>query len=154
MCAKNNITRKTIIFYSISIAIIVALIIFIANYKFVTVQGISMMPTYSDGQILLIKRGDSDIAIGDTIVFKANNEYSIKRVLARENDNVKISGGLLYVNEVKIQTFLCDNSSKEYYLQSNQYFVVGDNQSKSYDSRDYGPINSNQILGKVVLAFW
>ena len=113
-----------------------------------------MMPTYSDGQILLIKRGDSDIAIGDTIVFKANNEYSIKRVLARENDNVKISGGLLYVNEVKIQTFLCDNSSKEYYLQSNQYFVVGDNQSKSYDSRDYGPINSNQILGKVVLAFW
>ena len=39
-------------------------------------------------------------------------------------------------------------------LNQNEYFVIGDNLIQSTDSRDFGPITSDEILSKVILKIW
>ena len=60
----------------------------------------------------------------------------------------------IYVNDIHISPYSCDTALEQIYtLTDNQYFVIGDNFNASIDSRMYGPIRLNDIIGKVIY-FW
>jgi signal peptidase I len=110
---------------------------------------------------------------GDVIVFtesglsqfgQTDTKQLIKRVIGLPGDRVVVSGGMYTVyNKTHPQGFDPDKSlpygknipttsgNIDVTLGKNQLFVSGDNRPDSLDSRAFGPINANQVVGKLVL---
>ena len=152
MCKKNNISGQKIISNLITVLILVVCIVFCFNFKFVKIDGESMYPHYYDGQYVLIDKDFENLEYNDIIVFKIDDGYAVKRIVAVADDTVSLSNKSVYINGVKFSPYTYNGRiDKNYQLTPNNYFVIGDNHLVSYDSRDYGPINKSQIIGKVVI---
>lgn len=135
------------------------------------VQGQSMEPTFYEGQRLLISRVNYLFDTpdhGDIIVFNSPNPLSdnesplIKRVIGLPGDVIEIrdtqvyrNGELLdeegYIN-APCRTFKCPDD--EWVLGNDEYFVMGDNRNQSRDSRDFGPVSADLIIGEAIFRFW
>ena len=76
----------------------------------------------------------------------------IKRVVGFEGDEIQIKNGDIYNNGTLIKFLnISKNNTKEdvtYIVPNNSIFVIGDNRSNSIDSRIYGAVNINQIIGR------
>jgi signal peptidase I len=88
-------------------------------------------------------------------------KFIVKRIIGIPGDIIDIQDGLLYINDelqeedyIKGQTFESSNFSYPIEIQDNQVFVLGDNRENSSDSRDLGPIEYNQIIGRVKFRLW
>ena len=113
-----------------------------------------MYPKLSNGQVVLINKICENIQPDDIIVFKTDVGYSIKRVIAINNDVIELKEKSIFINCAKISPYTYDGDSYiRYTLGKDEYFVVGDNYSISCDSRDYGPIQKSSIIGKVIIEF-
>lgn len=105
----------------------------------------------------------------DVIVFrypKNPSQYFIKRVIALPGETLTVKDGrVIIANEENPAGFILDES--EYLppelktsgeivikLEDEQYFVMGDNRSASHDSRSWGPLEKDKIIGKVLLRAW
>jgi signal peptidase I len=120
----------------------------------------SMSPTIEPGDYLLIKkfnnqykRGDIILAKGATIGLKAD---FIKRIIALPNEHIKIQDGEILIDDKILRIkYIKGNISGnvDLVLKEDEYFVLGDNIEKSYDSRHFGPIKKDDILGKVIWGF-
>jgi signal peptidase I len=107
------------------------------------------------------------ISRGDVIVFRMPTDNAIvtKRVLAIEGDTIAggaesttVNGQLLsepYLLHNDSQT-LIDASPKfgPVHVQPNELFVVGDNREQSYDSRYFGPLDVNRVIGKALFIYY
>lgn len=91
-----------------------------------------MQPTLQSGQYVLARKTNQDIGNGDVIIIQVNNKQIVKRVAALPNERISYNG-------------------KEIALHKDEYYVLGDNQEHSVDSRLFGPIKKEQIIGKVLL---
>lgn len=141
------------------IAIFLALLvstIMIKMYHPVFVSGISMEPTFQNGNVLISTSefDYDDIKIGDVIVFKEKIQL-IKRVVAKDGDTVSIVGGILFVNGEKspyqFESIDSPGILKEpYTLKAQELFCLGDNRNHSTDCRDFGAISFNQIKYKII----
>lgn len=158
--------------------IFVLSVIFFITQRFffapVMVDGDSMEPTLSDGDYLLLNKV-SDVERFDIIVFpppdEADTQY-IKRVIGMPGDTVEYRQDVLYVNGEPVEEpFLEDIPDDElmFYVSGNfsllsllgeeevpegHYFVLGDNRMNSRDSRSFGFVNEEKVLGKVSLRYW
>ncbi len=110
-----------------------------------------------------------EIVRQDVAVFrfpKNTEEFFIKRVIGLPGESVEIrQGKVLIFNEQYPKGFVLDESA---YLSSavltqdmarmeigpDQYFAMGDNRMFSYDSRAFGPIGKDKIVGRVLLRAW
>lgn len=100
----------------------------------------------------------------DDMLSKINREEGhlrlVKRVIGVPGDVIEIKDGLVYRNgEALVEdyiTVLTGAKTMEYPLTvpEGQYFVLGDNRTVSYDSRDFGCIPAEKIEGKLLLRFW
>ena len=146
---------------------LVSLAIFLFVYVFLVqphrVKGGSMLPNFSDGELLLTEKVSyyfSKPARGDVIVFEAPNAHKvdfIKRIvglpgetISIKNDSVEINGHPLSENYTNSQT----QGNLTITLDQNQYFVLGDNRNASSDSRSFGPINKSSFRGRAWLVYW
>jgi len=86
-------------------------------------------------------------AKGDTITLNVNNIDSWKQLIVFETgqNSVRREGTIITVN---------DKPTREYVVQKDHYFVMGDNFNNSKDSRYFGFINEDMILGKVLFIYW
>ena len=140
---------------------LVSLAIFLFVYVFLVqphrVKGESMLPNFSDGELLLTEKVSyyfSKPARGDVIVFEAPNAHKvdfIKRIVGLpgetvsiENETVEINGHPLSENYTNSAT----QGNSTITLDQNQYFVLGDNRNSSSDSRSFGPINKSSFRGR------
>jgi len=148
----------------IAIAIVIPIRVFIAQ-PFV-VSGSSMVPTFENGQYLIINEISyrlSDPERGDVVVFrypKDTTKFFIKRVIGLPGEKVEIHGNTIrIINAAHPDGFTLEEpyvkniSSNEmnYDLQADEYFVMGDNRSASSDSRYWGPVPRNLFIGKTFL---
>ena len=171
-----NILKKISLFFLDIIETgVVALSIFVIVYLFVLqpheVKGNSMLPNFEHGQFLLTDKISYRLGNpqrGDVIVFKAptNTQFDyIKRIIGLPEDLVMIRGGNVYINNQKLEeTYLpadfSNRSGKTFQegvavrIPSGQYFVMGDNRNHSSDSREWGTVPRENIVGRVLLRYW
>lgn len=108
---------------------------------------------------------------GDIIVFRYPRnpqEYFIKRVIGLPGEKVLMKEGNVYIvnkenpDGIKLEENYLAGDVKTYsmnegeavILESDNYFVMGDNRNSSKDSRNFGPVNKSFIIGKVLLRGW
>ena len=152
--------------------LLVVMMILSFAFKHSAVSGESMMPTFNDGDRLIISNLFYTPHRGDVIVFddRTNDGYDdepiIKRIIALEGDAVKIEGGTLYIKISGSEDFIVADyvnemntplrDMNEIIVPEGEMFVMGDNVTGSKDSRDpaVGTVKVESILGKVILRFY
>lgn len=127
----------------------------------VIVSGISMYPTFSDGDVMWAKKFDiKELSRYQTVVAKIGGKYVIKRVIALPNEAIQIIDGFVYVDGEKLEGDYGDKTSTygcaadALILKEDEYFLMGDNRDNSLDSRTYGPVRIKDIKGIVVFRFF
>lgn len=107
---------------------------------------------------------------GDVVVFVYPEDPTkdfIKRVVALPGDTVEIRQGMLYLNGSKVDASYTRfevppgeratsprDSLEQLKLQPGQYFMMGDNRDRSYDSRFWGPATRDAIEGRAMFIYW
>jgi signal peptidase I len=130
------------------------------------VEGHSMAPTLEDNDRLIVNKLIYRLTIPkpDDIVmlyYPANPDKSfVKRVIAKENDTVRIVDGKVYVNneprdDVFVPpTYRSHEDFSSLTVKPGYYFVMGDHRNNSSDSREWGEVPRKYIIGKVQLRWW
>lgn len=157
---------------TILIAASIFLVIYIFLMRPFEVSGDSMYPTYKNGEYILtnlIFLRFEEPQKGDVIVFKApedpDKDY-IKRVIATPGDTVMVSENRVYVNGQQldesdylsstVQTpsgrFLEEGETVS--VPEDNYIVMGDNRPHSSDSREWGFLPKEDIIGKSFFVYW
>lgn len=178
---ENTIKRIGSFFVDTIETVVIALSIFLVVYLFLMqphqVDGLSMFPNFHDKDYILTDKVSyrlSNPKRGDVVVFHAPNRAEcpkgtacdfIKRVVALPGESIQIRDGGYYVNGQKLPesyigpdvltkgaNFLGEGTI--YQLKANEYFVSGDNRPHSSDSRQWGPISKEEIVGRGFLRYW
>ena len=111
-----------------------------------------MAPTLSSGQVAIVNKNVDKYQENDIVVFNTETYgVCVKRIVGVEGDTIKITNNKVFKNNIEIPSY--ENigyEDAEYKLKNNEYFVVGDNSRASIDSRNYGVICYDDIIGKVI----
>lgn len=163
-------------FEALYTALILALLIkafIIEAYK---IPSSSMLDTLQIGDRIFVNKfiyNFHDINVGDIVVFKTegipgldseNKPYYIKRVVGLPGDEIQIRGGHIYRNGKLLDspdffvenryTTLYSSSSNKFIVPDDQLFVFGDNSANSWDSRAWGGVPVENVMGKAVFRYW
>jgi signal peptidase I len=161
---------------------VLAVILFLALYLFLVrphqVRGDSMYPTFKDGEYLLTEMVSyhllkKDPQRGDVIVFRSPQQPNldfIKRIIALPGEKIKVENGDVFIiNDANPQGFLIDEPyiaesvetfgrrtirDGEIFSAEGGYVVMGDNRERSSDSREWGLVKAEAIVGKVWVRYW
>jgi signal peptidase I len=167
---------KNSIFDLVEMLIMCSLIIslvYIFVGQLLEVDGNSMYPTYLNGERLVAEKISlryKEISRGEVVVFQhpdiPEKHLLIKRVIALPGETFEMKNGLVYINGQKLEEPYLQSSTvtqeisggiyKEgvkYTLDNNSYVLLGDNRGQSTDSRYFGPVNKDKIIGRVVLVY-
>jgi signal peptidase I len=98
---------------------------------------------------------------GDVIVFKYPidpRQNFVKRVIGLPGDRIEIERGQVYVNGIPIDEPYVENGSREvlpeHVVRPHSYYVLGDNRAQSDDSRHWGDVPEDNIVGEVAVTYW
>lgn len=159
--AYNKALRGTV--YVLTIVAAVAVLIATLVLPVLQIEGTSMEPTLSNGDIVLLTK-TTRFDRGELCGFTWNNKLLIKRVIGLPGDWIEIdTDGTIYLNgdkldEPYVQQMALGECDLEFPFQvpQEQYFVVGDMRESSIDSRNtmIGCIPKDQIVGKVFFRVW
>jgi signal peptidase I len=151
-------------FAILAVIIVVPIRMFIAQ-PFI-VSGSSMVPTFEDGQYLIVDEISYHLenpVRDDVVVFrypKDPSKFFIKRIIGLPGETVDIKGSDVYITNsehpdgFKLDQSYVKNESQNnthFELKDGEYFVMGDNRSASSDSRYWGAVPKNLLIGKVFL---
>lgn len=135
------------------------------------VEGSSMEPDFHNGEYLLVEKLGYRLhqpARGDVIVFKYPNNPSvnyIKRIIGLPGETVRVFESQVFVNGKILneqylspdeRTVVSQNPETPYEvaLNSDQFFVMGDNRQHSSDSREWGALGRDFIIGKSAFVLY
>lgn len=151
---KKNYIKEFLPYFMI-ILVVVLIKTFVVSP--IRVNGASMDPTLNDKDIMLLDEISyrfSDIERFDIVVVKEEDEYLIKRVIGLPGETVEYKNDKLYIDGKYVKE---DFKHKETFdfsttLGKDEYFIMGDNRTNSTDSRVFGPISRDKIMGKTSLT--
>lgn len=120
-------------------------------------QGLGMFPTAADGDLVLVRRMSGEWNRDDLIVYRWEGEQYLGRIAALERDEVMMNdSGSLLVNgsvrdgQVLYPTYARGNEVFPQQVPEGAVYILGDHRTQSRDSRDFGSIPQNGIVGKVI----
>ena len=119
-----------------------------------TFNGHAMEHTFYDGDYIFIRTVDvAQIERGDIIAFRFSEQGNfVRRVIALPGETIEIEAGQIFVDSELLSepyTESLPESLAPLRLESDQYFVLGDNRQEGLDSADFGPVLADQIFGRV-----
>lgn len=121
------------------------------------VEGNDMYPALRDGDLALVYRLQGEYSRGDVIAYRSGGERHFGRIVATAGDEVIISeSGALLVNsqlesgEILFPTTMEDGGEYRCKVLPGQVFVLGDYRTQARDSREFGPIQLNDVEGKLI----
>ncbi len=154
----------------ISLAIILPIRYFLVQPFYV--KGASMEPTFDDREYLIIDELSYRLRHaerGEVVVFRYPldpRQFFIKRVIGLPGETVKVSGRkVTIINAAHPDGFILDETAylspdvptegeRTIKLSHDEYFVMGDNRTASLDSRIFGPLPAQDVVGRVWIRGW
>ncbi len=160
---------------------VMALALFAVAYLFVfqphQINGNSMFPNFRDKEMLITEKVSFYLRKpkrGEIIVFKypRAHEYDyIKRVIGLPGEAIEIKNGKIFIYDKEHpegfalgEPYLRSDSKTEggaflkegekYKIPEGEYFLMGDNRARSSDSRDWGTVKEEEIVGKAWFRYW
>jgi signal peptidase I len=158
---RSHLAREIVETIVLTILIFLVIRFVVQSYH---VVGTSMQPGLSNDEYVLVNK----IAYlfhpperGDVIVFHYpldTNQDFIKRVIGLPGDTITTDATNVWVNGVQLKesyiSIKANPSGSSWKVPPNQYFVLGDNRGVSDDSRIWGFVPRDYIVGKAVLVYW
>ena len=127
----------------------------------IKVNGPSMEPLLKNNQIMLLNKTaywNKPPQRFDLVVVKVDGVVIIKRIIGLPQETLSIRDEQLYINNQVIKQPFITTQTLDYELSSpipkDRYFVMGDNRILSQDSRSFGVVGDEHIIGRVDLSFW
>jgi len=164
---------KKILWENIEMIFIAILIVAPIRYFLVQpfiVHGSSMEPNFYTQDYLIVDELSYRFRTPEryeVIVFKAPNhpdQYYIKRIIGLPSESIKVedgnisvfdsSGSLIPLNQDFLPEGVNTSGNLNLTIGENELFVLGDNRLASYDSRNWGPLEKELIIGRVWLRLW
>jgi signal peptidase I len=146
--------------------VVLALLLFLsinAVSARIRVDGSSMAPTLHSGELVIVSKLHYQLGEprpGDVIVFHLpqdpEQEY-IKRVIGVAGDRVEISDGQVWVNGQRLdEPYIAHPAVYDgsWTVAEEALFVLGDNRNNSSDSRQWGPVPLDFVVGKALAVYW
>lgn len=154
-------------FEAIKIVVLASITVFVVRsyiFKPFYVKGSSMQPSFNEHDYLIVDQltyNFREPKRGEVVVFRppvGQRDYYLKRIIGLPGERVRIEKGKVIVCDVSCEVL------KEKYIRKDdlnlegtysvtlggdQYFVLGDNRDNSSDSRIFGPIDREAIVGKI-----
>ncbi len=131
----------------------------------------SMLPTLKIGDRLIVDKisfeinGINDLQRGDIVVFDPPASFKskddiplIKRVIGLPGETIAIKNGIVYINGAPLdEPYILEkpkNDFKPYVIPENNIFLMGDNRNNSSDSRYWGPLPVQNVIGKAEFRYY
>lgn len=152
-----------------------ALTFMVLTYLFLAepmiVQGASSYPNLQTGERIIVDKITprwQPYARGEFVIPEAPGHPDttyIKRIVGLPGEKIKISQCRVYINDELLEEPYLDNNTcttggrlwgenEELMIPDGDYFLMGDNRAHSSDSRDFGPVSKDKIVGRAWLRFW
>ncbi len=153
-------------FTLLTLAIVIPIRMFVAQ-PFI-VNGQSMLPTFHNGDYLIVDEltyHKEDPERGDVVVFhypSEKNRFLIKRIVGLPGESVNLSGDTVTITKEDGEKIILDeqytnedySSYATWDLGEDEYIVLGDNRNASSDSRSWGILTRDKIVGKTFLRLF
>lgn len=145
-------------------AILIALLINLFLAQATRVYGQSMEPSLKSDQRLVVEKLSYNFhqpRRGDIVVLKVPNAGSgllIKRVIGLAGEKLEIKSGKVYINDQPLEEpYLSQQPQRDaraIVVPPEHVFVLGDNRGFSNDSRSFGPVPLDSIVGRAWFSYW
>lgn len=150
-------------------ALVVALVVKTFLIQAFFIPSLSMYPTLDKGDRVLVNKLSyklHDVHRGDLVVFErppgqpaSEIKDLIKRVVGLPGDEIEARNGTVYVDGKKLdEPYLVDGVTTDNLprqtVPDGEVFVMGDNRGDSADSRVFGPIDEDSIVGRAFIRVW
>ena len=153
----------------IVVAVFVVVYVFVGQLLEVT--GESMLPNFEDKEQIIAEKISvkfRDLERGEIVIFRhpeQRDKLLIKRVVGLSGESFKLDEGYVYINGEKLgEDYIKEKAvtgsgsvikeNVEYKIASDSYIFLGDNREKSTDSRDWGAVSKDLIIGRGVLVYY
>lgn len=164
--------RNAVVEIGTTVVLAVAIYLIVQTFVVQTYQvhQQSMVPSLLPGQHLLVDKLTprfDDYSRGDVVVFhppesEADATPFIKRIIGVAGDRVEIRQGDVIVNGTVLdEPYLSRNGptvancgESSWSVPDGDLFLMGDNRTSSSDSRCFGPVQTDQVIGRAWLRFW
>ncbi len=163
---QQGVSLKAILREVVETAFMTLLIFLLVRLAFQNfrIEGHSMEANLHDGQFLIVNKLVYYVhppERGDVVVFHspANPKKDfIKRVVGLPGEEVDVVDGVVFIDGVRLdETYLSNSGNRSWGAEvvgDFEYFVMGDNRNNSSDSRSWGMLDGNAIIGKAWVSYW
>ena len=162
---RSNAAREIVETIILTLLIFLVLRFAVQNYR---VDGQSMEPSLHDQEYILVDKAAylfHPPERGDVIVFEYPRDIQIdyiKRIIAIPGDTISVVGQTVTVDGVTLHEPYINKDDpfnpflpfRNLVVGPGEYFVMGDNRGNSSDSREWGLVPRQNIIGKAALTYW
>ena len=149
----------------IFILVVLSLLVSAGCLKPIVFEGGSMQPSFHDGDRILMSDNLGDLRRSDIIYFrypKDETKFYMKRIIGLPGEKVEVKNGTVFVNDKEIDEtpYLDPNLNRlgvsfpARIVDTDSYYVLGDNRDNSSDSRYWGTVSRSKILGKFCYRYY